>query len=115
MQLIKTTIIKAGNGPAVFVAAAQHCMEAGLVRLPCASLIGHPGSQTSCGGQWCWEAALFDAFSHQVFAMCQACATLSLPLYCGALCAPAAFHSPCSVASSACGSAALDPVGSAFA
>lgn len=31
-QLIKTAIIKAGNGPAAFAAAAQHCTEAGTVQ-----------------------------------------------------------------------------------
>lgn len=35
MQLIKTAIIKAGNGPAVFVAAAQRSTEAGMAPLPC--------------------------------------------------------------------------------
>lgn len=34
MQLIKTAIIKAGNGPAAFVAAAQHSTAAGMARLP---------------------------------------------------------------------------------
>lgn len=35
VQLIKTAIIKAGNGPAAFVAAAQRSAEAGMARLPC--------------------------------------------------------------------------------
>lgn len=35
VQLIKTAIIKAGNGPAAFVAAAQHSTEVGVARLPC--------------------------------------------------------------------------------
>lgn len=34
MQLIKTAIIKAGNGPAVFVAAAQHSTAAGMAISP---------------------------------------------------------------------------------
>lgn len=49
-QLIKTAIIKAGNGPAVFVAAAQHCTAAGVAQLFCVSSqvpqAGSPRSQT---------------------------------------------------------------------
>lgn len=48
-QLIKTAIIKAGNGPAAFAATAQHCPAAGLVRLLCISpqppQAGSPHSQ----------------------------------------------------------------------
>lgn len=36
-QLIKTAIIKAGNGPTAFAATARHCPAAGLVQLPCIS------------------------------------------------------------------------------
>lgn len=36
-QLIKTAIIKAGNGPVAFATAAQRCPVAGMVRLLCIS------------------------------------------------------------------------------
>lgn len=47
-QLIKTSIIKAGNGPAVFVAAAQPCTAAGMAQLLCiSSQVPHAGSPSS--------------------------------------------------------------------
>lgn len=44
-QLIKTAIIKAGNGPPVFAAAAQGGTAAATLRLLCVSRAGSPGSQ----------------------------------------------------------------------
>lgn len=85
MQLIKTAITKAGNGPAALVAAAQHSTEAAMAWLPCicswVPQAGFPCCQTVlptgltpprmaltvCGRQQFWEGPLSPAFVHQVF------------------------------------------------
>lgn len=113
MQLIKTAIIKAGNGPAAFAATAQHCPAAGMLRLLCISpqppkqapqtarwsspqAWPPPQNGTDCPWQRFWEGSLSLALVHQVFMWCllcaRPCATHSLPDES----APASYSTGCS-------------------